>query len=46
MNIIVDYFPSAKCRKCHYTCLKCGKCGREFDDDGIMVKESDEEDET
>lgn len=38
MNIIIDYFPSDKCKKSLYTCLKCGECGRKFDEQGVMVE--------
>lgn len=39
MDMIVDYIPAKECKnkKCWYTCLKCGKCGRKFNDFGYMT---------
>lgn len=38
MNMIIDYVPSKECKNkdVMYTCYKCGKCGRKFEN-GIMV---------
>lgn len=38
MNMIIDYEKAEQCKneKCWYTCYKCGKCGRVFEN-GIMV---------
>lgn len=39
MNMIIDYIPAKECKNEYaiYTCCKCGKCGRKFNDNGIMV---------
>ena len=34
--IFVDYWVCDNCESNHYgMCLKCGKCGRKFDENGI-----------
>ncbi len=40
MNVFVDYTPSKECQNpdVWYTCRKCGRCGRKFED-GFMVDE-------
>lgn len=37
--IFVDYIIAEECknREAFFVCYKCGKCGRVFDDDGIMI---------
>lgn len=37
-NMIVDYSRANECKQesCGYTCYKCGKCGRKFEN-GFMV---------
>lgn len=39
MNMLFDYIPVKECKNkdVWYTCYKCGKCGRKFNEDGIMV---------
>ncbi len=39
MNILVDYAPAKECKNkdVWYTCYKCGKCGRKFNESGIMI---------
>lgn len=38
MIIFADYSPSDECKEvCYGCCYKCGKCGRVFDENGIMV---------
>ena len=39
MNILVDYVPVKECKNddVMYTCYKCGKCGRKFNESGIMI---------
>lgn len=43
MNIFVDYAPTKECKNkdVWYTCYKCGKCGRVFNDNGIMIDDGD-----
>lgn len=38
MNMVIDYVPANECKNedAMYTCYKCGKCGRKFEN-GIMV---------
>ena len=42
MNMIVDYVPSKQCKNKNvmYTCNKCGRCGRKFED-GIMIDQGE-----
>ena len=37
----IDYFPADECvnEDGYCTCLKCGRCGRIFDDHGFMIDE-------
>ena len=51
MIMIVDYACAVECKnkKAWYTCLKCGKCGRAFEngfmvDDGGTTVEGEEDD--
>lgn len=51
MNMVVDYIPAKECKNedVIYTCYKCGKCGRKFNECGIMIDDGgtssiDEED--
>lgn len=40
MIIHVDYIPSAKCNNSDtwgMICVKCGQCGREFNENGICT---------
>lgn len=39
--MIIDYIPAKECKNddVFYTCLKCGECGRVFDEHGNMVDE-------
>lgn len=43
MNILIDYIPAKECKNKDvlYTCYKCGKCGRKFDEHGIMVDDGE-----
>lgn len=48
--IIIDYGKAKECNNpdTYYTCLKCGKCGRKFNEFGMMIdtgETHDEEDE-
>ena len=38
--MIIDYILAKECQneETYYTCLKCGKCGRRFED-GFMINE-------
>lgn len=38
-TLFVDYIRSKECKNkdAWYICLKCGECGRKFDEDGIMI---------
>ena len=38
--MIIDYILAKECQNqgAYYTCLKCGKCGRKFED-GFMIDE-------
>lgn len=38
MSLIIDYIPAKECKnpKVWFNCLKCGKCGRVFEQ-GFMV---------
>lgn len=38
ISIIIDYIPADQCKNddAWFTCLKCGKCGRKFED-GFLV---------
>ncbi len=47
--MIIDYIQTKECQKNDwYTCYKCGKCGREFEDgfmvdhDGTTIQEDEE----
>ena len=37
--MIIDYIPAKECKNpdVWYTCHKCGKCGRVFNEYGFMV---------
>ena len=37
--MILDYIPAVECKNkdVWFTCYKCGKCGRVFGEDGIMI---------
>jgi len=39
--VFVDYTVCKECKDfeawCFGTCYKCGRCGRKFNDDGVMV---------
>ena len=36
--MIVDYSVAKECQEMtFYICYKCGKCGRVFDENGIMI---------
>lgn len=37
--LFVDYIKAKECKSedAYYICYKCGKCGRKFDDQGIMT---------
>lgn len=37
-NIMIDYIPADQCKNDNvwFTCYKCGKCGRKFED-GFLV---------
>ena len=40
MTFFVDYVTAKTCKNSdavYELCLKCGRCGREFDDNGIMI---------
>lgn len=39
MNMIVDYIPAKECKnkETWYVCLKCGECGRVFNEYGVMI---------
>lgn len=36
---ILDYIPAEECQNndVWFSCHKCGRCGREFDENGIMI---------
>lgn len=40
-RMLIDYIPATECKNVQETfgmiCVKCGKCGRKFNDDGVMV---------
>lgn len=37
-SIIIDYAPSKECKEmCYCVCYKCGKCGRKFNEYGVMI---------
>lgn len=37
-SIIIDYAPSKECKEmCYCMCYKCGKCGRKFNEYGVMI---------
>lgn len=40
-NMILEYIPAKECKnkKVWYTCLKCGRCGRVFNEFGVMVND-------
>lgn len=42
--MIIDYIVAEECKNTDvwYTCRKCGKCGRKFEN-GIMIDEGDEQ---
>ena len=39
MDILLDYIPARECKnvECWVNCLKCGKCGRKFNEYGFMT---------
>lgn len=41
MDIIIDYVKAKECKnkEAWFTCYKCGKCGRRFDN-GFMINDS------
>lgn len=42
--IFVDYSPSAECKNPETygeICVKCGECGRTFDENGVIEKEAE-----
>jgi hypothetical protein len=45
--IFIDYSIHQECQneEVYYTCYKCGKCGRVFDENGIMIKQAKDEKE-
>ena len=40
IKVFVDYAPEENCKSpdtCGEICVKCGECGRKFDDKGVMI---------
>lgn len=47
MKMFVDYIPADNCQNMEESydcvCVKCGRCGRQFTDDGILIPDDEED---